>query len=209
MDKRITEFSELIQIASNDVFAIVDVSENITKKLNYQNLVNNITGSLPSGLGGSGLGWARYDDSQYTTATPLAISASQQVILPNNGNTTIETYMNSSVDFYNPSTQKVQMENVGDVYNMVVVFKAKSSNANQTHLELAMSSTGTTPYERVSESLLFAKGNDVWQNFYLNFSFYSDADFVTNGNTWKLSALGGPIDVADVIYFIQRTFNAG
>jgi hypothetical protein len=117
--------------------------------------------------------------------------------------------MNSSVDFYNPSTKKIQMENEGDVYSMVVVFEAKSSNANQTHMDLTLSATGATPYDRVSKSILFAKGNDVWENVYESFHFYADADFVANGNQWRLTADSGPVEIANIIYFIQRTFNAG
>ena len=200
MDKRISDLNSVVTPVDSDLLAIVNDGQ--TKKITYANL-------MPAGVGGSGMGWARYDDSQYTQAATLALSASQMVTLPNNANNTIDTYMNSSVDFYNPSTQKVQMENEGDVYSMVIVFKAKSSNANQTHMELSLSSTSTTPYDRVSKSLIFAKGNDVWENYYESFHFYSDADFVSNGNQWKLTSEGGPVEIADIIYFIQRTFNAG
>lgn len=210
MDKRITQFSELGEIASNDVFAVVDVSANETKKVNYQNLVNNITGSLPSGLGGSGLGWARYDDTQYTTSSVYTVTdGAAAVVLPNNSGNTIISYMNSSVNFYEGSTRKIQIENEGDVHTMVVTFKAKTSNSNQTHFDISLSSTGATPYDRVSKSLSFAKGNDTWENFYEVFHFYGDSDFVTNGNQWKVQSSGGNVSIASVIYFIQRTFNAG
>jgi hypothetical protein len=200
MDKRISDLNSVITPIDSDLLAIVNSGE--TKKITYGNL-------MPAGVGGSGMGWARYDDSQYTQASTLTLSASQVVTLPNNGNITIDTYMNSSVDFYNPSTQKIQMENDGDVYSMVVVFKAKASNANQTHMELSLSATGATPYDRVSKSLIFAKGNNIWENYYESFHFYSDVDFVATGNQWKLTTIGGFVEIADVIYFIQRTFNAG
>jgi len=116
---------------------------------------------------------------------------------------------NSTVDFYNPTTKKIQMENVGDVYSVVVTFRAKAPNANQTHIDLSLSSTGITPYDRVSKSLGFIKGNNEWENYYEIFNFYADADFVTNGNQWKIAAIGGDVSVANAIYFIQRTFNAG
>jgi hypothetical protein len=101
------------------------------------------------------------------------------------------------------------MQNVGDVYSMVVTFRAKAPNANQTHIDLFLTSTGATPYDRVSKSLNFAKGNNQWENFYEVFNFYADADFVTNGNQWKIFASGGEVHVSNAIYFIHRTFNAG
>jgi len=157
----------------------------------------------------NGLGWARYDDNQYTTSSVFTITNGQTVVIPNNGNYTDETYMNSTVDFYNPATQKVQMENVGDVYSMIITFNAKAANTNSTHMDLSLTATGATPYDRVSKSIVFAKGNDIWENFYESFHFYSDADFVTNGNQWKITADGGTVSIANIIYFIQRTFNTG
>lgn len=163
---------------------------------------------IPPGLGGQGLGWARYDDGQYTKTSPLTLTSGVSTDLPNDGSTTVETFMNSTKKFYNPTTGRVQMANNGDVYSMVVTFSARPVNANQTHLDLSLSATGTTPYDRVSKSLTFAKGNSVWQNFYEVFNFYGDADFVTNGNKWTITADGGNVSIANVIYFIQRTYTS-
>jgi hypothetical protein len=163
-----------------------------------------------NGMGGSGLGWARYDGTTYTTSSVLTVTAgAAAVTLPNNAGSVVNTYLNSSGEFYNGATQKITPENEGDVYSMVVTFKAKSSNANQSRIDLSLSSTGATPYDRVSKTLSFAKENDTWENFYESFHFYSDADFVNSGNAIKISATGTNVSVADVIFFIQRTFNAG
>ena len=168
----------------------------------------DISGATP-GVGGTGLGWARYDDDQYTTSSAFALSSSQSGVLPNNSSFIEETYMNSAKRFYDSGSQKIQAENLGDVYSVVITFKAKAPNVNQTHMDLSLSSTGATPYERVSKSIVFAKGNDVWENIYESFHYYADADFVSSGNQWTLTADGGSVEVADVIYFIQRTFNPG
>ena len=188
-------------LTGSELFATVQ--DGITK---YTTL-NEITGSI-GGVGGGGFGWARYDDTVYTTSSFFIVSQSTTVTLPNNAGYTLDTYMNSTVDYYNSGTQKVQMAKSGDVYSMVVVFNAKAPNANQTHIDISLSSTGVTPYDRVSKSLNFAKDNDTWENFYESFHFYADADFVTNGNQWKIYADGGDVHIANVIYFIQKTFGA-
>lgn len=185
-----------------------DVQDSITKYTTLNDIYGFVTSSAP-GLGGSGFGWARYDDTQYTTSSFLTVTGSSNVVIPNNAGFSITTYMNSAIPFYNSTTKKVQTQNVGDVYTMIVTFKAKAPNANQTHIDISLASTGATPYDRVSKSLTFAKGNNEWQNFYESFNFYADIDFVTNGNQWKIYAIGGDIDIAGAIYFIQRTFNAG
>ena len=207
-DKTITELDNLVNLSNDDVFVCVDISEETTKKVTYGNLMNNVTGSLPPGLGGSGLGWARYDDTQYTTSSVFSVLTTDgDVTLPNNAGNTIETHLHSSISFYNSGSQKIQVENDGDVYMMTIVFRAKTSNANGTSMRLQMDSTGETPYERVGKDLFFGKGNDVWHDFHEVFQYYGDADFVANGNRLKIRAVGNSVSIANIIIFIQRTQN--
>ncbi len=142
----------------SELFAIVQGA--ITKQATLDNVKNYVTGSTP-GLGGSGLGWARYDDTQYTTSSFLTVvDAAPAVVIPNNSGYSVTTYMNSTKTFYDSTTSKVQMQNEGDIFSMVVTFRAKAPNANQTHIDISLSSTGATPYDRVSKSLGFIKGNN-------------------------------------------------
>ncbi len=154
------------------------------------------------------LGWARYDDTQYTTSSVFSLTtAANEQVLPNNGGNTIETHLHSSISFYDSGSQKIQVENEGDVYMCTVVFDAKTANANAAHLRIQLDSTGTTPYERVGKDLFFGKGNDVWHEFHEVFQWYGDTDFVTNGNQWKVQAFGATVSIANIIFFIQRTQN--
>ena len=153
------------------------------------------------------LGWARYDDTQYTTSSAFTVSSGVESTLPNNGGNKIETHLHSTVSFYNESTQKIQVENNADVYMCTVTFKAKTPNANACHMRLQLDSTSTTPYQRVGKDLFFGKGNDVWHDFHEVFQYYSDDDFVTNGNRWKIEAVGADAYISNVIIFIQRTQN--
>lgn len=154
------------------------------------------------------LGWARYDDTQYTTSSAFSLTtAAGEQILPNNGGNTIETNLHSSVSFYNTGSKTIQVENVNDVYMCTVVFDAKTVNANAAHLRLQLDSNGTTPYERVGKDLFFGKGNDVWHEYHEVFQWYADDDFVENGNVWRVQAFGATVSIANVIFFIQRTQN--
>jgi hypothetical protein len=154
------------------------------------------------------LGWARYDDTQYTTSSVFSLTTGAgDVTLPNNGGNTNETHLHSEVSFYNTGSQLVQVENEGDVYMATIVFKAKTSNANGTSIRLQLDSTGTTPYERVGKDLFFGKGNDVWHDFHEVFQWYADDDFLANGNRFKVRAVGNTVSLANCIIFIQRTQN--
>lgn len=158
---------------------------------------------------GSGLGWSRYDDDQYTSSSKLTLLDGVTVTLPNNAATTINTYQNSTVEFYNSSTQKIQVENEGDVYIQTIVFKASASNANQTFLKVNLVGNGATPYDRVTEEIGFPKGNSITHDEHIVVQFYADTDFVNNGNQWKITSSGGDAEIWDIIFFIQRTQNHG
>lgn len=152
------------------------------------------------------LGWARYDDSQYTSASKLSLADGVLTLLPNNASSVVRS--DSSISFYNSSTGKVLGSAVNDVYMITIVFKASAPNANQTYLTLQMDNINGTEYSRLSEDLTFPRGNDVEHNFHNIFQYYVDADFVTNGATWRVTSTGGSAQVWDIIYFIQRTQNA-
>lgn len=154
------------------------------------------------------LGWARYDDTQYTTSSVFMLApASGEQTLPNNGGNTIETHLHSEISFYNTGSQTIQVENVNDVYMCTVVFDAKTANANAAYMRIQLDSNGETPYERVGKDLFFGKGNDVWHEYHEVFQWYADDDFVENGNVWRVQSFGADVSIANVVFFIQRTQN--
>lgn len=162
------------------------------------------TADFSSGL----LGWARYDDTQYTTSSVFSLTtAAGEQPLPNNGGNTIETNLHSTISFYNSNSGKIQVENNADVYMCTIVFKAKTANTNGTYMRVQLDGTTGTPYERVGKDLFFGKGNNTWHEFHEVFQYYADSDFVTNGNRWNIQTFGNTVSIADVIFFIQRTQN--
>lgn len=155
-----------------------------------------------SGIG-SGTGWTRYDDGQYTSASKLSLALDTETVLPNNAASVYRSY--TGIDYYNSSTQKVLADNVNDVYIATIVFKCQAANANQTFLRLQLDAVNGTPYERVGVDIPFPKGNDVAHEFHQVFQYYATEDFVSNGSQWKITATGGTAKVWDIIFFIQKT----
>lgn len=151
-----------------------------------------------------GLGWVRWDDDQYTSASKFTIDQDATETLPNNG-ATITSYLNTPSDLYNPSTKRVYGIKDNDMYVATIVFNASAANANSTYGELKLEGGNGTPYERLAATINFPKGNDVEHPFHFMFQYYVDADFMTNGNFWTITATGGAIQVWDIIMFIQRT----
>jgi hypothetical protein len=149
-----------------------------------------------------GLGWARYDDTQYTSASPYSFGTSAFVV-PNNKGNVIDTHIHSDIEYY--ANNKVKAENDGDVYIITIAFKAKISNANG-YLDIYLEGGNGTPYDRVRDTITFPKGNNVEHIFAKTFQYYSDEDVVTNGLSVKIHASNSG-QIHDVIYFIQRTQN--
>jgi hypothetical protein len=146
----------------------------------------------------------RWDDNQYTSSNKLTFANGVPALLPNNG-ATITSYLNTPSDLYNPSTGRVYGIKENDTYIATVVFKASAANANSTYGELRLEGGNGTPYERLASTIAFPRGNAVEHPFHNVFQYYVDEDFLTNGNYWQLTAVGGAILVWDIIFFIQRT----
>ena len=150
------------------------------------------------------LGWARYDDTVYTSLNKLALTDGVVVTLPNNGGNVVSSP--SAPVFYNSGTQKLQATGVNNCYMLTVVFKASAANANTTHLDFKMSGPGD--FDRINKALSFYKANDEEQSFHEVYQYYSDQDFVDNGVTLTINSDGGSAEVWDIIYFIQKTQSA-
>ena len=155
-----------------------------------------------SGIG-SGLGWTRYDDDQYTSLSKLSLADGVEITLPNNAANTYRSY--SGIDYYNGTTKRVLADNLNDVYILTIAFKCSAANANQTYLRLQLDAENGTPYERVGVDIAFPKGNDVAHEFHQVFQYYADQNFVDNGSFVKVTSTGGTAKIWDVIYFIQKT----
>jgi hypothetical protein len=152
---------------------------------------------------GSGLGWTRYDDDQYTSLSKLSLADGVEITLPNNAANTYRSY--SGIDYYNGTTKRVLADNLNDVYVLTIAFKCSSANANQTYLRLQLDAENGTPYERVGVDIAFPKGNDVAHEFHQVFQYYADQNFVDNGSFIRVTSTGGTAKIWDVIYFIQKT----
>lgn len=152
---------------------------------------------------GTGIGWTRYDDDQYTSASKLSLAQDVKINLPNNAANTYRSY--PSIDYYNGTTKRVLADNLNDVYILTIAFKCSSANANQTYLRLQLDAENGTPYERVGVDIAFPKGNDVEHEFHQVFQYYADQNFVDNGSLIDVTPTGGTAKIWDIIYFIQKT----
>ena len=152
---------------------------------------------------GSGLGWVRYDDDQYTSASKLSLADGVETTLTNNGANVVRS--EAGIEYYDTTTNKLLATTPKDVYVMTVVFNYSAQNASQTYMHLNLENAGATPYERLKTDILFPKGNDEMHEFHGVFQYYVDQDFIDNGSSWKVTADGSTCKIWDIIFFIQKT----
>ena len=150
-------------------------------------------------------GWARYDDSTYTSLNKLSLADGVEVVAPNDSGNVI--FSHPSISFYNSTTKKILGINENDVYIFTWAFKASAANANQTYLEYRL--VGSGDISRVSGTIPFPKGNDLEHSENVVMQYYTDSTFVSDGVELKIKSVGGTAKIWDIIYFIQRTQNAG
>ena len=151
---------------------------------------------------GSGLGWVRYQDSQYTAGSPLSLSDETPVTLPNNGN--IKTKSDPTQEYYNTATQKLIGSVTNDVYIITVEFKSATPNTQNCHLDLWFENGGGL-FENLNVSLAYYKGNATTQTFHNTFQYYITQDFIDNGTNIRIQSHGNSATVWDIQYFIQKT----
>jgi len=159
----------------------------------------------PKGGVGSGLGWARYDDTNWISSNKLPLLDGVSVILNNNAGNVVLS--DDSINYYNNSTYKLLADNENELYMATVVFKYSASNANQTYIRLQLEGGNGTPYERLGSDIAFPKGNDVTHEYHQVFQYYADSSFVNNGSQWKITSSGGNSNVWDIIFFISKIQN--
>ena len=200
--RRISELTIELTPQESDLLAIVSDGE--TKRISYGTLREKILDSVATIQD-----WARYDDTTYTTGSAYAVLANGELVIPNNASGSIETHMHCDVPFYNPNNQRIQVENEGDVYTMTVTFQARATEnpATGDGIYISLTNSTGTPYSRVRKDFYWPKTDQSWHYFHEVIQFYADSDFVTNGNQLKIRAFGANAEIADIIYFIQRTQN--
>jgi hypothetical protein len=146
------------------------------------------------------IGWARYDDTEYTSGNPYLMTANTEFTLPNNGGTTNDPY---SLGMYTSPSFDLE---AGSTYALTISFKA-SMNTNNAHADLNFYCSTEDDYENIADVIVFPKGNGVEHVFSRSFNFYADTNVANDGLQIKFNASHSGI-IYDVIYFIEKLSHA-
>jgi hypothetical protein len=145
------------------------------------------------------IGWARYDDTEFTIDNPKNFTTSE-FFLPNNAQVAIDNYR---LNAYNGT--EFTLED-GATYALTVAFKAHL-NTNNGHLSINMFCNGETDYNRIGDVIVFPKGNGIEHTFSRVFNFYVSRQAAIDGLKIKMQASHAG-SIYDVIYFIEKLSHA-
>jgi hypothetical protein len=148
------------------------------------------------------IGWARYDDTQYTSETPSIFSANTPFSLYNNAGVAIDQY---NLFMYNSNDQLFMLEE-GSTYALTVAFKAYL-NTNNGHIELSFNAQDDADYSNIGDVIIFPKGNGEEHIFSRSFNFYC-TEFASISGINLLMTASHSGAIYDVKYFIEKLSHA-
>lgn len=149
------------------------------------------------------MGWAFYDDSEYTEVSPLNVNnASVQLTIDEQGSSNLTGYLPNNTSFF--SNDKITPENVGDTYALRLDFKAKGSTPSDK-FDVFIDIGGSNPII-FDQSVEINKGSGVEQRYNLSIVVFSLNTFVANGGAIYLDTTetGDNIDFYDFGLLITR-----
>jgi hypothetical protein len=159
----------------------------------------------------SKVGWAIYQDSQYTVGAPLVSNnANTQVTINGLGASTIKTYLPTGVtDLWSTVDNKIFADQLGDAYDIRLDFKANPTTASDYAQVVFDIGDGGGPLPVVSRTIAFATASSP-SLFSIGFPIAALEDFMTNGCKiyFDTSTSADNIDFYDIMLFIKRDFNA-
>lgn len=176
----------------DDILALL--ADNVTGDISAQDMRDAIV-SLDD------TGWAQYQDTQYTSGSPLSISADTDTVLPNNAGNVIETQKPRDVTSFYDGTYITGR--AGDGLTITVDFLATPTSASTTYLEVWFDIGGAVGelYRRI---ISFPKGNGVLRPVNFTVSGYTLDTWEANGATTYIRA-NGPLEVYNIRYVVTRT----
>lgn len=129
-----------------------------------------------------GIGWAVYDDSTYTSGSPLTIASTRtQLAIDGLGGSTNKTYLPDGVtDFWNTTTNAIIAQRLGDAFDVRLGFKATSSAVN-SYFDIEFDIGNGSPTIIAGQTKIAPKGIGVETQYTVDIPVYALSTFVTNG----------------------------
>lgn len=150
-------------------------------------------------------GWARYDDSQYTSASPLALSAGVRTKLTIDGVLqTIEDQLPldaAGASLWDTTTSKITPIQEDDAYESRLAFDVDPSGSGNTYIDIEIDVGGGVG-TILTRTIALAKGGSPQQAVW-SVPLFVGSTFITNGA--EIYVTGGVnMDIYDITISLFR-----
>lgn len=150
-------------------------------------------------------GWAYYDDSQYTSGSPLNINnTTTQITINGLGSSTETSFLPLGASFFDTSTSKITPETLGESYLLRFDYKAISAT-NNVQFNLQINIGGMSTVLVYDQTLSIIKGINTEQRYSIAIPIYCLSTFLANGGVIQIQTVNN-INFYDFGLFIGRTF---
>lgn len=157
----------------------IEYLEDGSVKINKSDSTSVQTGAPPNLTG-----WQSYKDTQYTQATPFALSAQVETVIPNNAEIVLGTLPINTTALYTPANQKINLQDGDGLYSVKVRFKVSTpTEVNDIRVTF---SKDTTENPFVQDIAIPVSTNP--RNINVNTTIYGDSVLVSNGMSVRLFA---------------------
>jgi len=146
-------------------------------------------------------GWGEYEDSQYTTGSPLSLLAATDTLLNNDGVNGNQTQEPSGVELYDAANKKIAgKENEARV--ITISFKLRPTHGSTVYGEVWFNVGGASP-ERFRQLFSIPKGSGVEHSFVITVATHADATWEANGADVYIRT-NNTAEVYDIQYDVVR-----
>ncbi len=151
-------------------------------------------------------GWAVYNDTQFTSASPGVVAANTIYYLPNNAGSKIESQKPIDVvTFYDESTGQITGRD-GDGLNVVIEFKLRPRTNNDTRVTLGIDIGGSVG-EIYTRDFVLTRGVGQEHYYLSSFNAYTLGTWEANGGRVLIRSTFS-VEVYDIRYVLTRTHKA-
>lgn len=150
-------------------------------------------------------GWAVYNDTQYTSGSPLVVTSGTTVAIPNNAGTKIETFLPSDGALYDETAGRVNMNTLGSHGVVRVTFTASASlNNGGFSVSLDISAAGDGSITVATDPVRMLRGSNVPSQYTVALDVYALDTFIANGGRLRITAEAGDITLYGIGFYIAK-----
>lgn len=150
-------------------------------------------------------GWELYTDGQYTSGSPLVVTAGTSAALTNDSSSKIQTYAPIDGSLYDSVSNRITPNTLGSEVTARITFRASGSINNAGFSVSAdISEAGDGSITVASVPVRMLRGQNTTALYTVTLDMFALDTFIANGARLRVTAEDGNITLYDISFFIKK-----